>query len=118
MPIDAFKTLLDIVKVACEGAPISEHQFHTLLAHVKQYATCRATRADEHHALLHAGYPGTYDLCAHIDTLRFAFYFGEKDNEDVQEKLNLFATSMAPQVPSHTVWQTLNTINELRGISS
>jgi hypothetical protein len=36
----------------------SEHQFHTLLAHVKQYAMCRATRADEHHALLHAGYPG------------------------------------------------------------
>ena len=57
-----------IVKVAFVDA-LSERQLYTLLAYVRQYATCRASREDEHHALVHAGYPDTYDLCAHIDTL-------------------------------------------------
>jgi hypothetical protein len=81
-----FGILLDILKEAFQS-PISERDYHMIVELLRNYNNSRIHKESELNELQSRGWPLNYDPCEHMERIRFAMVFGEKDNDVVQTLL-------------------------------
>lgn len=81
-----FGILLDILKEAFQN-PVSEKDYHMIVDSLKNYNFNRNDKESEVNELKNKGWPLTYHPCDHMERIRFAMVFGEKDNEYIQSLL-------------------------------
>jgi hypothetical protein len=84
--VNNFGILLDILTEAFHNT-VSENDYQMILETLRQYSQSRCDIATEQYELVTRGWPLTYHPCDHKERIRFAMYFGEKDNTHIQELL-------------------------------
>ena len=78
-----FPTILDMLGAAFDS-PVSETDYLGLVRCIREYENARDPRSVEQDLLVARGWPITYDVCEHLDGVRFALVFNSMGNARVR----------------------------------